>query len=191
MSALKNMQLEWLSNIRLRIMTYIILVSALFYLSLLLQDKIKQLQTDNARKLQNLSKVIHLKNEPEWLKRSVMMTSIKVEAVSNLRQAQTQGLAGAEIQSYLQRILDSNKLSRSHITLGNAETVDGPINLWKVGVQIQGPYQEQQLLKLLWQLNLDKKLFTIRTLNFTVSKSASYSLFIDYWFENPNTSSNI
>ncbi len=181
--ALLDMQMQWQSNPRLQWMIYAILTTTLFYASLLLSDLHKQQLGKVGQLQQRLSKVINLKNEPEWEQRAVSMKSLGIEARSHLRKASTPGLAQAEIQSHLQRALDSQKLKRSSIRLDTLENVDGAIPLWRIGAQLQGSFKGEQLQKLIWQLNLDHHYFNIRSLNFNSSKNPRYSLFIDFWFD--------
>lgn len=196
-SIINKINAEWQTNQRLQFMVYIIIATLMVYMLLWVADSIEQQSTKLSRQQTLLEKIKVIQNEPEWYERKKDAASYKVKLQSGLWQATSEGLAQAQVQAYLRSLISTYKLKNSRITLESVEERqlgNSEFYVWRVSAQVRASFQKDQLQKLLWSINTNPKLITVRTLNFALNKNKnSYSnltLFVDGWFEATKGTSN-
>lgn len=157
---------QWQQTPRLRIGAMVILI-IIFFLCLdsLASYKIEieqdYLTTEKKhQKLQNIA-------QQQWGEKAEQTRASLIEFEQNLWQAETKGLAQANIQSWLNREI---KIEGLKTNVSSATELVETSQLWQVDIKIKGSMSWQQLINLLGLIELNPHNMLIKALTIQASK---------------------
>lgn len=155
---------EWRRNLRLRLGVLALAVILAGYAALVLNDELKPLRAEHQRLRQQLAGVRTLAEQRFWEERLNAARTLRVQLEGRLWQAESRGLANADVQNWVNAQLKAAKIVATRIQVEPArELVDHP-GLWEVTARIEGPLTLANLRELLRGLEGDPRLTVIERL---------------------------
>lgn len=152
-----QLTVELQSNQRLRIGLYAILPILLLYGLLLLIDFRDALVDDFESASANVDRFKALANEKEWLDRATQASELKNNLEGMLWSSDSQGLAKADSQAWLEGIANSLSIQELRV-LTNQEVTIVDNKLWIVELSVQGRFEPQTYMRLLGQIESNPKM---------------------------------
>lgn len=146
---LSNLIKELKDNVRLRIGLWLIIVLLLSYLVALLNQYQRQLETGYHKAVARLQHLQAVAQQTQWAERAVQAKALRSQLEASLWQADTQGLAQATFQQWLNTQLKSKKVENGHTQVKPALVVPQQENLWVVAAQIDAKFSSLPLEQLL------------------------------------------
>lgn len=135
-------------NTRLRLGLWLILTIVLSYSVLLLSDQETALLAEYQAAATRLQQVEQVIAQPQWPQRAQAMREQLVRLESTLWQANTEGLAQASLQSWLEN--QARVLQVQSPTVRVDPPIDLPeLSAWQVKAQLEGDFEQAKLYDLL------------------------------------------
>lgn len=173
---------EFHANPRLRLGVFLIVPILLIYMLLVLADYRVSLLDDYRTQTSNLNKFKALANEKEWVERATQARSLLAQAESRLWTSESQGLAKADAQAWLEQIASSLNIDELRITA--AEEV-GVLDdtLWIVEANVQGRFDPKAYTRLIGQIEASPKSATVIAADFGREALPFFRLRVRFYFQ--------
>jgi hypothetical protein len=171
------------NNHRLRWGIWAILAISATYGLLLLQDWRVELENDYqsvARRWQQVQQVVA---QPEWPRRAQQAREQYTQLQSRLWQANTQGLAQASLQSWLDGKAKQVGLQNHSVRVDPATTIDR-VKVWQIKAQLEAEFHPDRLFDLLLLLAESPQWIVVERLDVSqTTRSTRLQLIIVAYFQ--------
>ena len=164
-SHLRAVREEWKGNPRLRWGVAAAAAIAFAYLCLALADWRSELHAQYQQRTLQLYKMTALGGQEHWLARAQSAQSVEKALQAEIPNAATIGLAQAEVQPMVRRMLNAfgQKLSND---AGPPAEVAGQPGLWRIPVTIRGATSQAQMLEILRTIESSERLVVVEQFSF-------------------------
>ena len=139
-------------NPRLRAGTWAVIALVLFYSALVQQERVTQVHDDYAAQADRLQQARALLNREDWSDLLATEQAANQALEEQFWQAETQGLAQAQVQAALARIAEELSLKNVRIQPGLTQPVGEVAGLWRVQAQFSAAYAPGAALRVLHAL---------------------------------------
>jgi len=164
-TTIRSLHLELKQNFRLRMGLWLIGLIVLFYLALVQSVRVDDAHSAFVQQAERLDRAEILLGQDDWVSRAEAENAAFVELSARLWQAETLGLAQANLQGALSAITQTLNLRNSRMRSGTAQVVEGVDGLWQIQVQLDARYELGDELGLLYQLAQSPKLMIVERLD--------------------------
>lgn len=158
--------LEWQQNVKLRLGVLAIVGIVLFYGYQVLADFSMAQQDDYLKQSKRLRQLQILEHQNGWTDFAQQALQTRKQMESLLWQADSKGLAQAQVQTWLLNELRTMQLDYLQIATGAAEKLPDSPDIWRVTSEITGVIPKEKLLPLIALIELDQRLTDIAQLRF-------------------------
>ena len=157
---------EWQRSSLLRWSALAVALIVFFYLWLLGGDLNLDLEAKVADLKGQQTTLVALQNEVFWPDRAQLARSFRVQLESRLWQAETKGLAQANLQSWLERLLRRMQVTRMKLQIETLQRVDGLDDVWQVDALVEGSLGPARMIDLLKEIESHPLLIVIPSFDY-------------------------
>ena len=140
---------ELRKNTRLRVGLWFILGLLLSYVAIRLNDYQVQLQQTHQDAINRLNQLQDIANQTQWLKRAPKARALRTQLDVKFWQANTQGLAQATFQKWLNTQVNQAKMEKAHVRIQSTLELSRMSNVWKITARLDASFTPDSLHKLL------------------------------------------
>lgn len=176
-----NEQLQ--SNQRLRWMMWGIAYIVVFYFSLVLNDW-RQEQNQKVEQLQRTSvRLDQLKHQTQWPERWAQEKTVAEQLRAKLWETQSEGLAEADVQNYLRKLMTDHQAQNYRPRLAQPERITlGGEELIKVKAEVTSSVAVDQIDHLLKTLADNPKRIAIEQFNYHPQSNGQLTMHVSVYF---------
>jgi hypothetical protein len=161
-----RLKVEWHSSqfFRLGLLGVVLLLAG--YGWLVMDDINRQLERELVGSRQQKQRLIAMQNENFWSDRAQQARNLRVQLESQFWQADTKGLAQANLQSRLDRLLRQKAVINMKMQIEDPVDVEGLEGLWQIDVLIEGAIAPSGMLDLLNEIETNPQVIFVNSLDF-------------------------
>jgi len=179
---------ELRKNTRLRMGVWLILSILIIYTVLLLHDEQQQWQQEYQSAAIRLLQLQQLSQQTQWDEHTVQAKAIADQLEARLWKAETQGLAQANFQKWLNDEINLAKIENTNLQMEPALRMTFSTQLWRVTARLRGNFFAKQLDSLLLSIASNPQLMVIENLEIRgKAYKPEFSLLIHAYFQLPVT----
>jgi membrane protein implicated in regulation of membrane protease activity len=156
---------ELQQNARLRIGGWVVLLIILSYPILLLSDWKKAIQADYESVAAQKQRLEALAGRQEWVERVDAAKAVSVQMEGRLWNAESRGLAQADFQKWLDKLVKQAKINDARIRVEPAVDIAGHEGVWQTPATIEGPFDQQSFFDLLHAVEANEQLVSVEQLD--------------------------
>lgn len=181
--ALSPLLTELRTNQRLRLACWLILLILCSYALLLMTDRQRLVAEEYGRLNAQAKKLAARTNRIEWQERAVAAKGIRVQLESTLFQAESRGMAQANVQSWLNSLIQKHQMSDARLQVKQAVDLSGYPDIRQVAATIEAPFYYSKFMALLYDLETDKRLLTIEQMDIVFQGKPRFTLVVKAHFQ--------
>ena len=173
---------EFHANPRLRLGAFLIIPILLVYFLLVLADYRVSLHSEYEAQVNSLKKLKALANEKNWFERAAQSRELLAQAESRLWISESQGLAKADAQAWLEQLAADLNIEERRIT-ANEEVAVLDNMVWVVEVDIQGRFDPRSYTRLISQIEANPKSATVIVTDFNRESLPFFRARVRFYFQ--------
>lgn len=173
---------EFQGNPRLRIGIFLIIPILLVYFVLVLADYRAALLDEYETQSADFKKIQALANEKDWVERAQQSKDLLSRAEARLWASESQGLAKADAQSWLEQLAAGLNIEELRI-MANDEVAILDEQLWVVEINLQGRFDPQKFTRLIGQIETNPKSATVVLADFTRESLPFFRIRVRFYFQ--------
>jgi hypothetical protein len=162
----RKIKAEWHSSPLFRWGIIGVVLALAFYLWLVLGDVNQDIENDIAALLAQRQRLGSIQNEDFWPERAKQILNVNVQMESSFWNASTKGLAQANLQSWLDRLLRRMGVSNVKMQIENPVEVDVLESVWQVDVLLEGSLEPARFLDLLNEIETNPQVTIVISLDY-------------------------
>lgn len=168
---LRQLRAELADNLRLRYGIWLIVGILLLYFALVRNDRVQIAYAGYMAEANRLQRAAALLEREDWpqLLAAQRETHGRLEAL--LWQAESEGLAQAQLQSILQQMVETANLNNVLVRSGLSQPVPNLPDVWRIQMRVSGGYAQGAELQLLYAIATHPQKFVVDRLDITRSNS--------------------
>ena len=140
---------ELRKNTRLRAGLWFIIGLLLSYIILLLNDYQGTLQQAHQNAIKRLNQLQSVAHQTQWLERASQAKALRTQLEVKFWHANTQGLAQATFQKWLDTQVNSAKMEKANLRIQSTFALPKQPNIWKITARLDASFTRQSLHQLL------------------------------------------
>ncbi len=176
---------ELQKNQRLRIGLWLIMGILAVYSLILLDEQHQQGAKDFQAKQQHLVRLQEVVTQTQWSERLMGISQIKVFFEEKLWRANSEGLAKADVQNWLELQAKTTKLENHSVLIESAVDMPKIPRLWMVAAEVRADFSAAALQKALFYLYFNKWVVIERVNASTRGSRPRFSIHLRIYFEKP------
>jgi hypothetical protein len=175
-------------NTRLRVGLWFILGLLLSYVALLLNDYQVQLQQTHQDAINRLIQLQDIANQTQWLERAPKARALRTQLDVKFWQANTQGLAQATFQKWLNTQVNQAKMEKAHVRIQSTLELSRMSNVWKITARLDASFTPDSLHKLLLAMAKYPQFIVTERLEIrNKNRVARFTLIVSAYFQGKET----
>ncbi|HEC84966.1 MAG: hypothetical protein DRR08_13495 [Candidatus Parabeggiatoa sp. nov. 2] len=185
-----SLSTELRKNTRLRAGLWLIVAISISYLVLLLNDYQVKLQQEHQSASTRLNQLQTITSQTQWLERAAQAQALRSQLQVKFWQANTQGLAQATFQKWLDTEMKRAKLiKKAYLRIKSVLEMPNDTNAWKVTARIDAPFTQRSLNRLLFAIAQHPLFIVTERLEIRHSRTPRLTLIVSAYFKAPVVSS--
>jgi len=185
-----SLSTELRKNTRLRAGLWLIVAISISYLVLLLNDYQVKLQQEHQSASTRLNQLQTITSQTQWLERAAQAQALRSQLQVKFWQANTQGLAQATFQKWLDTEMKRAKLiKKAYLRIKSVLEMPNDTNAWKVTARIDAPFTQRSLNRLLFAIAQHPLFIVTERLEIRHSRTPRFTLIVSAYFKAPVVSS--
>lgn len=186
MSAFITLLDELRKNTRLRLGIWLIVAILIIYTITLANDEQKRWQQEYHTAATRLTQLQQLLQQTQWNQHANQAKSLIEQLEAKLWQAETQGLAQASFQKWLNDKIQAAKIENTNLQIEPALLLTTPENIWRVTARLQGNFVAKQLDSLLLSIATNPQMIILENVEIRgKAYQPKFSLIIHAYFQLP------
>ncbi|MEM7015751.1 MAG: hypothetical protein AAF512_00260 [Pseudomonadota bacterium] len=173
---------EFRENIRLRLGVWAVCIIVAIYVMLVLHDHKEKLRGEYAQVNGHLARLKDVASQAEWAQRAQDAKTLRLDAEKKLWSANSRGLAGATLQSWLDTTIRTIGIERSRIQIESPQEITGEQTLWKASAQVDGLFTPEKLRAMLLKMSENSEWIITERLEVRPSAPPTFSLLVTSYF---------
>ncbi len=170
-------------NLRLRLGLWFVLGIILSYCLLLLYDEEAELISEYQKAILRLQQIQQVIAQPEWIQHRQVINNQLIQLESKLWQANTEGLAQANLQAWLETQAKSLKIKSFNIKIDPVIKLS-ELAIWQLKAQLEGDFEQTSFYDLLLTLDKSQQWLIVERLDIsTQSKKPHFQMNITAYFQ--------
>ncbi len=161
---LEELRQQWRQSPILRYGALGVVAVVLLYGYLVMSDARTAAIAETERLAERLGRLEALQGEQVWTQRADRARQLRVRIESRLWEADTPGIAQAELQSWLRRQAAQSGMPNPQLSLGEPDAVEGVPGLVAVSAQLEGQFSPDVLRGLLERIETHERHIAIQRL---------------------------
>ena len=163
---IEKLRVEWQSSPLLRWGALGVVLILAVYVWLVLGDVNRELEQELAGNQGQQRRLASMQDENFWPERAQQVRNMRVQLESQFWQADTKGLAQANLQSWLDRLLRRMSVTNMKMQIEDPVDVEALESIWQVDVLIEGALEPARLLELLNEIETSSQLTVVNSLDY-------------------------
>ena len=185
-----SLSTELRKNTRLRAGLWLIVAISISYLVLLLNDYQVKLQQEHQSASTRLNQLQTITSQTQWLERAAQAQALRSQLQVKFWQANTQGLAQATFQKWLDTEMKRAKMiKKAYLRIKSVLEMPNDTNAWKVTARIDAPFTQRSLNRLLFAIAQHPLFIVTERLEIRHSRTPRFTLIVSAYFKAPVVSS--
>jgi hypothetical protein len=173
---------QWRQNVRLRLGGWVILGIVLVYGLMGMTDVRKEYQAEYDQLAERLERLHALSQERQWPERMDQARALRVQMEGRLWRAESQGLAQATIQTWLDSRLKRIGMNEARVRVGDALPLKEIPGVWSVSTQVDGRFSPNQVLNLLKLVETSPQALVVERLEMVSGRRNIFNLGFKAYF---------
>jgi hypothetical protein len=178
-------QEELKNNTRLRMGLWAILSIVGLYFFLVLDDYQKTLISEFQTQETELGHLQAIFSDTAWKTRSKQTQKALLPLDEKLWPANSQGLAQADMQAWLNESIKLAKLKKTRIEVENPVPLENNADIWQISAKISAQFDLKGMYYLLYRIGIHKKWSRIEQLNIRRGKKSRFTMTVLAYFRAP------
>ena len=173
---LNSIREQWRENHRLRLGVWAIAAILLLVVLMNFHDAVqrqKQILADAKKKTMQTRRIAE---DTRWLQQRDLFAELRGRVASRLMRAKTAGLAQADVRSFIDSILQEEKIKIEIINVASPQPAPPLPNCYSVSVALHGTILPAQLFALLYRLESGPYIVTVDTYHLRPNERQSFTL---------------
>jgi hypothetical protein len=185
-----SLSTELRKNTRLRAGLWLIVAILISYVVLLLNDYQVKLQLEHQNASTRLNQLQTITSQTQWLERAVQAQALRTQLEVKFWQANTQGLAQATFQKWLDTEMKRAKMiKKAYLRIKSVLEMPNDTNAWIVTARIDAPFTPRSLNRLLFAIAQHPLFIVTERLEIRHSRTPRFTLIVSAYFKAPVLSS--
>ncbi len=185
-----SLSTELRKNTRLRAGLWLIVAISISYVVLLLNDYQVKLQQEHQSASTRLNQLQTITSQTQWLERAAQAQALRSQLQVKFWQANTQGLAQATFQKWLDTEMKRAKMiKKAYLRIKSVLEMPNDTNAWKVTARIDAPFTQRSLNRLLFAIAQHPLFIVTERLEIRHSRTPRFTLIVSAYFKAPVVSS--
>ena len=169
-------------NHRLRLGVWGIFFTALLYACLVMSDLVTEQQSEFAQNSEQLVRLEALKSNNPWSERLKGETALAKRLKARLWQADTTGLAQAQLQAEIQKLTKTSGLRNVRLKLGAVQEIAEAPGVWRVQLELNAKFDAESVEQLLIDLESLKHAVAIEHFFISADRGNRINLLLSAFF---------
>lgn len=175
---------ELRKNTRLRAGLWFIIGLLLSYIILLLNDYQGTLQQAHQNAIKRLNQLQSVAHQTQWLERASQAKALRTQLEVKFWHANTQGLAQATFQKWLDTQVNSAKMKKANLRIQSTFALPKQPNIWKITARLDASFTTQSLHQLLLAMAKHPQFIVTERLQIrNQNRIARFTLIVSAYFQ--------
>jgi len=175
---------ELRKNTRLRAGLWFIIGLLLSYITLLLNDYQGTLQQAHQNAIKRLNQLQSVAHQTQWLERASQAKALRTQLEVKFWHANTQGLAQATFQKWLDTQVNSAKMKKANLRIQSTFALPKQPNIWKITARLDASFTRQSLHQLLLAMAKHPQFIVTERLQIrNQNRIARFTLIVSAYFQ--------
>ena len=175
---------ELRKNTRLRAGLWFIIGLLLSYIILLLNDYQGTLQQAHQNAIKRLNQLQSVAHQTQWLERASQAKALRTQLEVKFWHANTQGLAQATFQKWLDTQVNSAKMEKANLRIQSTFALPKQPNIWKITARLDASFTRQSLHQLLLAMAKHPQFIVTERLQIrNQNRIARFTLIVSAYFQ--------
>jgi len=175
---------ELRKNTRLRAGLWFIIGLLLSYIILLLNDYQGTLQQAHQNAIKRLNQLQSVAHQTQWLERASQAKALRTQLEVKFWHANTQGLAQATFQKWLDTQVNSAKMKKANLRIQSTFALPKQPNIWKITARLDASFTRQSLHQLLLAMAKHPQFIVTERLQIrNQNRIARFTLIVSAYFQ--------
>ena len=175
---------ELRKNTRLRAGLWFIIGLLLSYITLLLNDYQGTLQQAHQNAIKRLNQLQSVAHQTQWLERASQAKALRTQLEVKFWHANTQGLAQATFQKWLDTQVNSAKMEKANLRIQSTFALPKQPNIWKITARLDASFTRQSLHQLLLAMAKHPQFIVTERLQIrNQNRIARFTLIVSAYFQ--------
>jgi len=175
---------ELRKNTRLRAGLWFIIGLLLSYITLLLNDYQGTLQQAHQNAIKRLNQLQSVAHQTQWLERASQAKALRTQLEVKFWHANTQGLAQATFQKWLDTQVNSAKMEKANLRIQSTFALPKQPNIWKITARLDASFTTQSLHQLLLAMAKHPQFIVTERLQIrNQNRIARFTLIVSAYFQ--------
>ena len=170
-AAFGQLRTEFAENLRLRYGVWLVAAILLIYFALLQNERAQAVFASYVAEANRLSRTAALLEREDWPQLLAAEREAHDRLAALIWQAESEGLAQAELQSEVRRMVEAARLTGVLIRTGISQPVPDMPDVWRIQMRVTGGYAQGAELRLLHAVATHPKRLVVDRLDITRTNS--------------------